>query len=205
MVFYFLQGVTLALSATIMPGPFQAFLLSQALKNGWKRTLPAALAPLVTDGPVIGLVLFVLTQTPAWFLDILRIAGGLFILYLSREGFLTFKNPAPVFEPSSEAGRQTFLKAVVMNALNPNPYIFWSVVGVPIILTGWRESAGFGISFVAGFFGTFVCSLAALIIFFATAGRVDNRVSRILMGITAVALLVFGLYQVSIGITAIIT
>lgn len=188
-----------------MPGPFQAFLLSQALKNGWKRTLPAALAPLVTDGPVIGLVLFVLTQTPAWFLDILRIAGGLFILYLSREGFLTFKNPAPALEPSSEAGRQTFLNAVVMNALNPNPYIFWSVVGVPIILTGWRESAGFGISFIAGFFGTFVCSLAALIIIFATAGRVDKRVSRILMGITAVALLVFGLYQVSTGITAVIT
>jgi hypothetical protein len=74
------------------------------------------------------------------------------------------------------------------------------VVGVPIILTGWRESPGFGISFVAGFFGTFVCALGSLIIIFSTAGRVDNRVTRILMGITAVALLVFGLYQVSIGV-----
>jgi threonine/homoserine/homoserine lactone efflux protein len=200
LILYFLQGATLALSATIMPGPFQAFLLSQSLKNGWKSTLPAAFAPLVTDGPVIGLVLFVLTQTPAWFLDMLRIAGGLFILYLSREGFLAFRSPAPVLKPSNDAGRRTFLNAVVINALNPNPYIFWSVVGVPIILTGWRESPGFGISFVAGFFGTFVCSLSSLIIIFSTAGRVDNRVTRILMGITALALLVFGLYQVSIGV-----
>lgn len=200
MILYFLQGATLALSATIMPGPFQAFLLSQSLKNGWKSTLPAALAPLVTDGPVIGLVLFVLTQTPVWFLDTLRVAGGLFILYLAREGFSALKKPAPVLEPSGEAGRRTFLNAVAINALNPNPYIFWSVVGVPIILTGWRESPGFGIGFIAGFFGTFVCSLASLIILFSTAGRVHNMVTRILMGLTAVALLIFGLYQVSIGI-----
>ncbi len=204
MILYFLQGATLALSATIMPGPFQAFLLSQSLKNGWKSTLPAALAPLVTDGPVIGLVLFALTQTPAWFLNMLRVGGGLFILYLAWEGFLAFKKPAPVLKPLSEAGRRTFLNAVAINALNPNPYIFWSVVGVPIILTGWRESPGFGISFIAGFFGTFVCSLASLIIVFSTAGRVDNRVTRILMGITAMALLIFGLYQVSIGIRELI-
>jgi threonine/homoserine/homoserine lactone efflux protein len=200
LILYFLQGATLALSATIMPGPFQAFLLSQSLKNGWKSTLPAAFAPLVTDGPVIGLVLFVLTQTPVWFLDMLRIAGGLFILYLSWEGFLAFRSPAPVLEPSNDAGRRTFINAVAINALNPNPYIFWSVVGVPIILSGWRESPAFGISFIAGFFGTFVCSLASLIIIFSTAGRINNRATRILMCITAVALLIFGLYQVSVGI-----
>jgi len=199
LILYFLQGATLALSATIMPGPFQAFLFSQSLKNGWKGTLPAAFAPLVTDGPVIGLVLLVLTQTPAWFLDTLRIAGGLFILYLAREGFLALKKPAPALEPSNDEGRRTFLNAVAINALNPNPYIFWSVVGVPIILTGWRETPGFGIGFIAGFFGTFICSLSILIIIFSTAGRIDNRVTRILMGLTAAALFIFGMYQVSVG------
>ena len=48
MLFYFLQGATLAISAAIMPGPYQAYLLSQALRHGWKRTLPAAFAPLAT-------------------------------------------------------------------------------------------------------------------------------------------------------------
>ena len=60
MILYLLQGVTLSIFAALMPGPFQTYLLSQALKNGWKRTLPAAMAPLVTDGPIIVLVLFVL-------------------------------------------------------------------------------------------------------------------------------------------------
>ncbi|NJN95941.1 MAG: hypothetical protein HC875_18455 [Anaerolineales bacterium] len=45
MILYFLQGLTLGLSATAAPGPFQAFLLGQALKHGWKQTLPATLAP----------------------------------------------------------------------------------------------------------------------------------------------------------------
>ena len=56
-----------------------------------------------------------------------------------------------------------------------------------------------GIGFIAGFFGTFVCSLSALIIVFSTAGKVDSRVTRILMGFTAAALLIFGLYQLGVG------
>jgi len=81
---YFFQGAALAMSATIMPGPFQAFLLSKALQNGWKRTLPAAFAPLVTDGPIIALVLLILTRMPPRLIDLLHLAGGLFILYIAK-------------------------------------------------------------------------------------------------------------------------
>jgi threonine/homoserine/homoserine lactone efflux protein len=186
-----------------MPGPFQAFLISQALRNGWKRTLPAALAPLVTDGPIIALVLFVLTQTPQWFLDMLRIAGGLFILYLARGIFVSMKGAHPDLEPSENAARQSFFNAIVMNALNPNPYIFWSVIAGPIVLSGWRDSPSLGIGFLAGFYGTFVCSLSAFIIVFATAGGLDPRVNRILRGVSALALLVFGLYQIAVGVRAV--
>jgi len=52
MMIYVLQGAALALSATIMPGPFQAFLLSKALRNRWRRTLPAAFAPIATAGKI---------------------------------------------------------------------------------------------------------------------------------------------------------
>lgn len=204
MVFYFLQGSILALYATITPGPFQAFLISQSLKNGWKRTLPAALAPLVTDGPIIAVVLFILTQTPQWFLDILRIAGGLFIIYLARGIFLNLKTPDPTFTPSDSAARQTFFNAVIMNALNPNPYIFWSVVAGPIALSGWRQSASLGIGFLVGFFGTFVCCLALFIILFATAGRLNPRVNRIMSVVSGSALLVFGLYQIVVGLLAVV-
>ena len=186
-----------------MPGPFQAYLLSQALKNGWKRTLPAALAPLVSDGPIIALVLFLLTQTPQQLLDTLRILGGLFILYLARGIFLNLKSPLPAMEPSEDAVRKSLFNAIIMNVLNPNPYIFWGVVAGPILLSGWRESMGLGVSFVIGFYGTFVCGLVSMIIIFATAGRINPRINRLLSLLTCVALLLFGLYQIVTGLMAV--
>ncbi len=203
-IIYLLQGATLALSAAIMPGPFQAFLLSRALRHGWRRTLPAALAPLVTDGPIISLVLFVLTRTPQEFLDILRIAGGLFILYLARGIFLTLRQADKMLAPPAGAGRQAFLHALMMNFLNPNPYIFWSVVAGPIVLTGWRTSPALGITFLAGFYGTFVSSLVVLIILFASAGKLGPRTTKILACMAALALVAFGIYQVTTGVTAVL-
>jgi threonine/homoserine/homoserine lactone efflux protein len=166
--------------------------------------LPAALAPLVTDGPIIALVLLVLTQTPQYFLDIIRIVGGIFILYLARGLFLNLRNSEPVTTPPDNAARQSFVNAVVMNALNPNPFIFWGVVAGPIFLSGWRGSPGLGISFMVGFYGTFVCSLAALILVFATAGRVNPKLNRLLSLFTGSGLLAFGIYQMGTGLMAVI-
>lgn len=125
MILYFLQGLTLGLSATATPGPFQAFLLLQTLKNGWKRTLPATLAPLVSDGPIIFLVLLVLTQTPAWFLSVLQIAGGLFVLYLAKGTLSSLKTVTLIPQTTTAASRQSFFKAVLMNFLSPGPYPFF--------------------------------------------------------------------------------
>jgi threonine/homoserine/homoserine lactone efflux protein len=200
----FLQGFTLAIAAAVTPGPFQAFLLSQAVKNGWKRTLPAALSPLLSDGPIITLVLFILTQTPQWFLDGLRIVGGLFILYLGGKAFLSMKEGDTTIKPSPEAGRQSLFRAAVLNILNPNPYIFWSLVAGPILLSSWRKAAGLGISFIAGFYLTFICCLAVFILVFASAGRLDPRVNKLLNIIASLALLAFGLYQIIFGLLVLI-
>ncbi len=197
---YLLTGISLGFYAAISPGPFQAFLLSQSLKNGWRRTLPAALAPLFTDGPIIALVLLLLTQTPDWFLSALRIAGGFFIIYLAKGAFDTFRKGDFRLSVTPEAAERNMLKAIMMNALNPNPYIFWSVVAGPILLEGWRQAPRLGLSFLLGFYGTMVSGLAGLIILFATARQLGPKVTRILSGVSAAALLIFGLYQIWEGI-----
>jgi threonine/homoserine/homoserine lactone efflux protein len=199
---YLLQGITLALTATIIPGPLLAFLIAQALKHGWKRTLPAAFAPLASDGPIIALVLLILTQTPQRFLDILRLVGGLFILYLARGAFLAFKESGAGLKATPNPGRQSLFKAIVLNLLNPNPYIFWSVVAGPIFISGWREEVAFGLTFVIAFYSTFVASLAVVIIAFATAGNIHAGAHRGLCILSAAALLVFGLYQIVVGLSA---
>ena len=83
MIQYLIIGITYAFTAVVQPGPFQAFLLSQTLSKGWRRTLPAAFGPLISDLPVILIALLLLTTVPPRFISILQIAGGLFLLYLA--------------------------------------------------------------------------------------------------------------------------
>ena len=197
---YLLQGIGYGLAAASQPGPFQTYLISQTLTRGWKRTLPAALAPLVSDGPIILICVLVLSQVPAWLERILYIAGGLFILYLAYGTYNSWKN----FDsrlPSVETGtQQSILKAALMNALSPGPYIFWTLVTGPILLKGWRETPVNGIGFLTGFYVTLVSSLAALILIFGTAAKLGPKFNRMLLGISAIALTCFGLYQLWLGI-----
>ena len=53
MLEYVLIATGFALSAAIQPGPLQAYLLSSVAKTGWLCTLPACLAPLISDGPIL--------------------------------------------------------------------------------------------------------------------------------------------------------
>lgn len=198
---FLLSGLALGLPASAQPGPFQAYLLSQTMKNGWRRTLPAALAPLFSDGPIIILVVLILTQLPAWFLRTVQVAGGAFILYLAWRAWKTFR--AGQFATSGEgeeAMQQSMGEAAVMNLLNPNPYLFWGVAAGPILVQAWRDSPTLGLSFLAGFYVALLGGFALQIIIFGTARRLGPLVSRTLTGISAVALLLFGLYQLWQGL-----
>ncbi len=159
----------------------------------------AAFAPLLSDGPIVVLMVLILTQTPIWFLAFLRIAGGIFLVYLAWGAYQAFKT-AVFSQPSPDKSKQTILEAALMNALSPNPYIFWATVAGPILIQGWRASPSFGISFIVGFYGTLIGGFLAFVALFAVARRLDTRVNRILSGVSAMALLGFGIYQLLIGI-----
>jgi hypothetical protein len=56
-----------------------------------------------------------------------------------------------------------------------------------------------GIALVAGFYGTMVAGTSALVILLAAARSLGPRVARALVGVSAVALAVFGLYLLWAG------
>lgn len=197
---YFVQGFLLGFPAAATPGPLQAFYLSHTVRWGWKRTLPSALAPLISDGPIILLVLLVLTRTPDWMLRTLRIAGGIFIFYLAVNALIAFRAQQELQPVSRHTSQKGLAKAVVTNLLNPNPYIFWSVVAGPIFVAAWRESSVYGAGFMLGFYGTMISGLVLFILIFAAAGRLSWRLTRLFSAVSAVALFVFGIYQLWQGI-----
>jgi threonine/homoserine/homoserine lactone efflux protein len=200
MLLYAVQGIGYGFAAAVQPGPFQTYIISQTLKSGWRRTLPAALAPLVSDGPIIVLVLLVLSQVPYWFQRILYVAGGLFVIFLAYNAVKAWRDFDPAISVREQAGDQSLFRAAMMNLLSPGPYIFWSLVTGPILLAGWREAPVNGLGLLVGFYLAMVASLVGIITVFATARHLGPRVNRALLGISAVGLFGFGLYQLWRGI-----
>ncbi len=187
-----------------MPGPLQFFMLSQTLRVGWRRALPAALAPLISDGPIMLLFMLVLSHTPDWFLDALRIVGGLFILYLAWGAIQAYRAINQAAELPQEGARQSFLKASTMNLFNPNVYIFWATIGAPFVLDGLTHSTWGGLSFIVGMYGTMIPAMALIILLFGLGGELKPSVRRYVGGVLALLLLGIGLYQIGLGVTAFI-
>lgn len=193
MLSYLLQGLSLGLSAAASPGPFQAFIIGQALQNGWRRTLPAAFAPLISDGPIIALMVLLLTRMPAAVLRGIQIVGALYVLYLGWRAFLAFRDFRPAAPPDA-AGR-TLWQAVVANFLSPGPYIFWSLLAGPILVRGWQQSPAHGLAFLFGFYAIMIAALILLIVLFGAARQLGPRINRGLIGLSSLALIGFGVYQ----------
>jgi threonine/homoserine/homoserine lactone efflux protein len=201
MLTYILQGLALGFAAAVQPGPFMAYLISQTLTLGWKRAWIAAFAPLISDGPIIALALLVLSQMPAWLERGLFFASGFFILYLAWSAYRQWRNPTEALEPPPAPGNQSLLRAALMNALSPMPYIYWSLVTGPILLSSWQRSPAHGISFLAAFYGVLISCLLLLIALFSSARQLGTKVSHTLLGLSALALAGFGLFQLWRGIS----
>ncbi len=198
---YLIQGIVYGFAAAVQPGPFQTYIISQTLRNGWRKTLPAALAPLISDGPILILTLAVLSRLPVWLERFLYIAGGVFILYLAFGAFVAWRDfdEAKIVTTAS-TGRQSAVRAAMMNALSPGPYLYWSLVTGPILLTGWRQAPGIGLGFLLSFYATMVLSLGGIILVFGTAQQFGPKVNRVLLGVSAIALAGFGMYQLWLGL-----
>lgn len=199
---YLIQGIGFGFAAASQPGPFQTFLISQALTRGWKRSLPGAFAPFLSDGPIILLSVLVLSQLPDWVQRMLYIAGGLFVLYLAYGAYKSWRDFDNSLVLPIPANHQTIFKAAMTNALSPGAYIFWMFVTGPILVQGWREAPIHGIGFLSGFYFAMISTLAVIIFIFGSASALGPKLTRAMLGISALALSGFGLYQLWKGMIA---
>lgn len=204
MLAFITQGLLLGVYAGATPGPFLAFLMAQSLRVGWRRTLPAAFAPLLSDSPAILLCIFILSQTPDWFISALRLVGGGVLLWMAY-GTLSTARQASLAEPSSaNENSRSLMRATLMNLFNPNIYIFWSTIGAPIVLDGFKYSRIHGFSFIAAMYATLIPTLAVIIFLSGAANRFTPRVRTILSYALGGMLVLFGLYQISQGLIALL-
>jgi len=200
MWFYIAQGLVYGFAAAAQPGPLQTYIISQAIARGWRRALPTALAPLISDGPIIAICLFILSQIPIWFERFLHLAGGLFILFLAYGAYKSWKSYDTNMPPEESGTTQSVFKAALTNLLAPGAYLFWSFVTGPVLLQGWRQTPIYVFGFLASFYGAMILSLCAIILVFSMARHLGSKFNHTLLGISVIALFGFGLYQLWLGI-----
>lgn len=200
MLSYLIFGITYAFASAVQPGPLQTYIISQTVKKGWRSTIPAAFAPIISDGPILILVLFLLSTIPDNFIVILRIGGGLFLLYLAYRAFISWKKFDTDKNVSTNSNQQTLFKAAFINILNPAPYLGWSLIMGPLFLEGWNKDPSYGIALLLGFYITMTLTLTSIIILFGFARKLGPKVTKILLGISSIALFAFGIYQLWAGI-----
>jgi threonine/homoserine/homoserine lactone efflux protein len=204
MLNYLIFGITYAFAAGVQPGPLQTYIISQTIEKGWRSTLPAIFAPLISDLPIVVLILFLLSSVPENFIIFLRIGGGLFLLYLGYRAYKSWRNYNPDEAISETSGKQTLFSAALVNLFNPNPYLGWSLIMGPMLMEGWRIDPINGIVLMIGFYVTITIMLAATILLFAFARKLGPRVNKISLGISSLVLILFGVYQLIIGISSLV-
>jgi threonine/homoserine/homoserine lactone efflux protein len=193
-------GGSLAFAAVVQPGPFQAYLLSRVTAFGWRRTLPASFAPLLSDGPIAVLALLVLGQLSTATQSALRLAGGVLLIYLARGAFQQWRRRNPNTSSSRRRVPRTLYEAALVNVMNPNPYLGWSLVLGPIVVTSWNEAPSSGVAVVVAFYATMVTMLAFQICLLGSARFLGPRIQQILQLISSLMLAVLGIYQIVKGV-----
>lgn len=153
MLDYIFSGLLLGLAAGFAPGPLLTLVVAETLQAGTRAGFRVALAPLLTDLPIITVTLVLLGQLAAFnaVMGGISLLGGLVVCVLGWQGLRTRGAAAA---PAAVAG-DALLKGVVVNFLSPHPYLFWVGVGGPII---WR-AAEQGLAAPAGFAVTFYGAL----------------------------------------------
>jgi threonine/homoserine/homoserine lactone efflux protein len=200
---FFLQGAALGFSAAATPGSLQTLLISETLLGGFKRGARITLAPLITDAPIIVAVLLILTRVSPVVLRLLSIAGGLFVLYLAWSLLKQWRSGVQItttVEGAQPIGWRGLWRAAIVNWLNPNPYIFWSLVGGPTLIAALNQSIAYGVAFLVGMYSVFVGSMLIIVAVFHFARGLGPRVVRGLLLISIAVLAIFGMLLMGRGL-----
>ncbi len=165
------MGIGLGLAAGLSPGPLLTLVVTTALQRGFRAGLAVALAPLLSDLPVILLSLWVLDRLPPLFLQGVTALGGLFVVYLGVE---VWRGIPQALALSAEAfkARHDLGRGVLVNLLSPHPWLFWLAVGGPLTL---RYAAGGWVGAIAFPAGFYLCLVGSKVVLAWGMARARHR------------------------------
>jgi threonine/homoserine/homoserine lactone efflux protein len=204
----FARAFNLGLVATIMPGPLQTLAINSALSHGWRKSLLIGIAPLLSDLPIIFIVLFFLRQFPPEFLSIMRLVGGVFLLNIAWGAWRVYRGGAALGGDDGSMQVEPWhllRRAVLSNVVSPGPYLFWGTIHGPLVLEGaQRFGWGVALTYIAIFYIIFFAGVSLIILAFDRARDLDPRIVRGILLLTILGLAFFGISLLWQGISEIV-
>ncbi len=172
MIYFLAIGAALGLSSGLAPGPLLTLVAAETLRHGVKAGIKVALAPLITDLPIIALTLLILSRLSDSnrLLGIVALAGGCLLLYL---GGANLRAPQLDIAPAGP-GPGPLFKGILANILNPHPYLFWGGVGAPLMAEASRTQSAALPAFLLGFY---LCLVGAKILLAALLARSQRYIA----------------------------
>lgn len=147
---YIIMGLVLGLSAGLAPGPLLTLVVSETLSRGIAGGIRVALAPLISDLPIVVLTLAVLSRLADFnpVLGLISLVGGAMVLKMGISGL----RMSGVAQEEGHRDTNPLYKGVLVNVLSPHPYLFWISVGGPTTARAWEISPGSAAGFIVGFY-----------------------------------------------------
>lgn len=147
---FLFTGILFGLVAGISPGPLLALVIAETLTHSRKEGILVALAPLVTDLPVVFISVFLLAKFSYShiLLGIISLLGALFIAYLAYESISVKTGGLRLQKTEPHSLR----KGVTANFLSPHPYLFWIAVGAPTTIKAYQTNLLSACLFILGFY-----------------------------------------------------
>lgn len=159
-----LTGAVIGLGAGVAPGPLLGLTITATLQGGLAAGARTALAPLVSDVPVVVLAVLVVTGLPRTLEQGLAVVGGAVVVWFGIEALRAARRaelPGPADEVAARSA--ALRRGVVVNLLSPHPWVFWLTIGATQLTAAQRASGWLGpVAFLTGFYGLLVGAKVAV-------------------------------------------
>ena len=186
-------GVALGVIEGIKPGPLLTMVIRETLSGGLRAGVWTAAAPIFTDGPLIIVSLLAASwiSTRPSILIVISILGAAYLLKMGLECF-------SIEPPSSDLAEvdvsDSFKRGVLTNLLNPNVYIFWFLIGGPLMASVADEEPLAPVAYAVTFLVSIIIVKSMIALAFdRTRGNLSRRSYSIMLSLCGVAMIFFAI------------
>ncbi|MCC7371815.1 MAG: LysE family transporter [Chloroflexi bacterium] len=198
---FLLLGAGIGFVAGVTPGPILTLVVAETFRGGWSRGAAVAAGPLLADGPIVVVAVFVLAQLPPEVVRGLSLVGGGFLCYLAVTTYLNSRRA----QLGAGHGRRVgggWLQGWLARMLTPNAYLFWFLVGAPLLVQAFEADWLAVPAFLLGYYLTIVGSNVVLALaLHRWVTLFSERVYRRLLLCAAVVLAAYGVGMFGRGVS----